>query len=313
MKRLLLVSDVHLMNDPADLTETEIRKQWSPALMLKEWMPMFLVEQVVSKLRNSSLRVARRLKEKAPSLKCDQLITLGDQCHGIAERGLIGRAGRKVAREFLELMEETTKEGTLFHVPSEHPLGYWEGEDYLPHIKWKNGIPRPGWVIHRDIGGQLECEAINNWRELFGPIWGVQEVEGLKLVWLDCCLFRWQERILQESGLIVLRLLRETQIEFLDQTFRESSPGSVLLFTHRPEAVFQHEMFMIFQDRIKAVVFGDYHRKKTAQHKVAAFPKCPFKWWFVPALWGVQFGLGNPSYAILEIDGVETTFHARSL
>lgn len=311
MKRILLVSDVHLMNHPDDLTEEEIRKQWSPALMLKSWVPLVFPRWVIKVLRRSAQNAIERLRANSVAQKCDCLVTLGDQCHGIAEKGIRGVAGRKVAREFLSRCKGITKERPLFHVPSEHPLGYWDGEDYLPHLKWKGGFPHPAWVIHRDIGGQLCEKAIQNWLDIFGPLWGARVVQGWKLIWFDCDLIRWRERIWKMRHKTLWRLLDE-QSDFLYKELVTSERGRVLLFTHRPDVVIGTP-FAYHEDRIRAVVFGDYHIQSAAAKKLAAFPSVPWEWWFVPALWGAQFGLGGAGFATLELGEKSARFQTHRL
>ena len=309
MTRFVLISNIHLMNHPDELTEEQLRKQWYPIVMMKRWVPVWLVRLVVRLLRHTSLRAIAKLQRVYPSLQSDGLITLGDQIHGIAERGAEGKAGRSVLGEFLRLCQ--TMGQTLFHVPSEHPLGYRDGVDYFFRPRWGNDLSKILIEITRDIGGDLSEEAMRNWLELAGPLWGMKEVGALRFVWIDCDLFRWKRQIKDSNSAFLQDLLRR-QNDFITETLARSGPKQVVLFTHRMNVI-SEERISDYSGRIKAVVFGDFHAKLKADQELAKFGPVPYEMMFVPAVWGVQFGVGHPGYAILEVEGSDLSFMTKRL
>lgn len=310
MTRLLLVSDIHHLNNPNDLTADQLRKQWYPSFMMKSWVPLPFVQRVVASLRNSSLRSIQRLKEKAARFDCDLFVTLGDQFQGIAERGIEGTAGRKLTQEFLRLFQGMAR-GDAIHVPSEHCLGYWEGEDYFPYLKWERGFLRLKFIYPREIGGQLSEEAISNWIELIGPLWGMQEIGNFKMVWMDCDLPRWEERITTSSSLALKLLLRD-QREFLYGLMHNADLRSVILLTYRPDAVFQEPAIRNYTGKLKAVVFSHHHFDIVARNSLRNLSPHDFPFWFVPSL-SREFVIGIPRFAMLEINGSATNFQVFSL
>lgn len=297
------------MNDPKDLTDEQVRKQFFPVLFNKSWVPVGLVRWVIRRLRTSALRTLNKMDDVAHLTKtCDYHITVGDQVHGIQERGAIGEAGRQLLIEFRVLTRRFATAGKLFHVPSEHPLGYWEGEDYFPH--WDRKHKRFGVAIRRDIGGRMNLEAIENWQREMGPLWGHKEVEGLHLVWLTGDFFRWRRYV---RDIPALSELWKQQEDFLEQTLSSVPDQSVILFTHRPGVVFDDPRLQRFQEKLRAVIFGDYHDTRRAEKAIAKFPPHRFALWFVPALWGMQFGLGHCGYAVLTLDNGQASFKERKL
>lgn len=300
MERLLLFGDAHLMSNPSDLSEQEQRVQWQPTLTKR--LPKAWRTKILQAGREASLRALSTLRGHAAQHRCDMLVTMGDQCHGIGDRGLESDAAAHTANEFLEFCRGTTKRGPLFHVPSEHLLGYWEGADYYPTIRWRNGRPRVNLrEVRREIGGGMNPRAIENWRRVFGPLWGVRDVEGFRLVWVDYDLIRWQERFRVTDNKEMLGLYDE-QKAFLRKTLDESAPQSVILFSHRPDAAFQSVEIYSHHDRLFAVIFGDLHTSDRAHRHLERFPYRTFHWWFVPALCGLFFGYGPAGYAVLTIN-----------
>ncbi len=303
--RLLLTGDSHLMNQPDDLTVEELHKQFFPALFNHRWIPKVLVRWVIGALRRSALRTMEKMDAAARRRRDDWHISLGDQIHGIAERGAVGRAGRLCLEDYLARARRFSTHGDLIHVPSEHPLGYWEGEDYFPHLEWHDGRPRFALAIHRDIGGAMNLEAINTWTATMGPLWGAKKVEGFTLVWMTGDFLRWRTQVRNDPR---LSRLAEEQDLFLAQTLEGAEPGSVILFTHRPNVVFEDSTLNRFHDRLHAVVFADYHDARRAAKAIKAFPPHQFETWFVPALWGLQLGLGHCGYATLSLDEGRASF-----
>ena len=312
MRQLVLMADAHLMNDPDELTDREARLQFFPWLMQRPWMPLSFVRWTIRKMRQTSLSCLERFRNDSRVQSADQLVTLGDQLHGIAERGIYGDAGRRVAQDFLERLSGIANRFPPIHVASEHPLGYWEGEDYFPHIEWSDGRPRFALPIHRDIGGRMDLDAVSNWVRYFGQLWSSTDIEDLHLVWIDCDLIRWRDRIERhpDKGFAVRP---KQQDYFLEQALSSSACGSVILLCHRLSSVFASPVVMEYQDRLRATVFADFHFQKAADRAIAALPPHSFKTWFVPALWGVQFGVGKPGFATLTIDGDQASFQQHRL
>lgn len=312
MRRLVFMADAHLMNDPDELTDQQARLQFFPWLMQRSWVPISFVRWTIRKMRQTSLVCLDRFRNDPRVQSADQLVTLGDQVHGIAERGIYGEAGRKIARCFLDQIVGVGTAHPTIHVASEHPLGYWEGEDYFPHLEWNGGQPRFALPIHRDIGGRMDLDAVSNWVRSFGQLWSSADIEGLRVVWIDCDLIRWRDRIERhpDKG---FALRPEQQDYFLRQALSGSACESVILLCHRLSSVFANSVVMEYQDRLRAVAFADFHFQKAADRAVAALPPHHFETWFVPALWGVQFGIGKPGFATLEIEGDRTTFRQHRL
>lgn len=308
----IVLSNCHLINRADDLSPTQLRLQWFPYLMARDWIPPPLVRWVADKLRRTSLQAFARLaKHLALSgVEYDYLATLGDQVHGIAERGIYGEAGRKVMREFLELCRPLAR-ATLLHTPSEHPLGYPEGVDYVPNVRWGNGRPRISIEMPRDIGGRMDPEAIANWQELVGPLFGSTEVMSWKFIWLDCDLFRWRSQAHYSKDGFLMRLIAE-QDAFLERELADGTSGRIVVCSHRVNVV-DHPIFMAHADRIYAVIFGDFHYKKMAERGLRQHGPFPFQTWFVPALWGFQFGVGKSGYGAMRITADDIAYEERYL
>ncbi|MFH1171676.1 MAG: hypothetical protein V1778_04015 [bacterium] len=312
MRQIAACADSHLMNNPEELSAIEARLQHTPYLAQRSWVPLSLIQWAIRKMRRTSLACLDRFRSDPRVQQADQLFTLGDQCHGIRERGIFGEPGRLVAQDFLCRLEGVARRFPAIHVPSEHMLGYWEGEDYLPRI----ALRRPHLrfrVIHRDIGGGMDMGAIANWQQLFGPLWGVRDIEGFRIIWIDCDLIRWRRRINESIDLQGLASLLDQQTQFLDATLSESRPDSVILLSHRLSSIFADLTILHFQDRLRAVMFADFHVQKEADRGIATLPSHSFATWFVPSVWGVQFGKGDPGFATLTIDGRDTMFRQHLL
>jgi len=308
--RVLLTADHHLMNDPNDLTEHQIRTQFTPVITTKKWVPLSFVKWLISRLRHSALVAMARMNARARKETFDYHVTVGDQLHGISERGMEAPAAKTLAWEFLAWTSSWAWSGSLFHVPSEHPLGYWDGEDYIPHIEWKNGWPSLKLAIKRDIGGAMNIGAILEWEGWFGSLWGEKFVNGVHLVWITGDFFRWADRIDDPA----LQELARQQDEFLKYVFNNENPSDgIVLFTHRLNVAYDVPILWQNRNRIRAVVFADYHDPKRAAKAVAGFPAAPFQKWFVPAVWGVQFGLGNPGYGVLTLNNGRADYQSFDL
>lgn len=305
--QILLTSDHHLFNDPADLTPVQMRQQWFPWLLTRRWFPQREVEVIVHHLYISSWRAMRRLQEAVRD-RFDFHVTLGDQVHGISEHGIVGEPGLKIARGFLRASRSLSRSGDLFHVPAEHCLGYWEGEDYFPHLEWRGGWPRFALALRRKFEGAMNMEAVANWLSLFGPLWGVKRVGHYQFVWLCSDFFRWRDRLTGE----LLQLAQE-QDEFIRQTLGRADMANAVLFLHRAEYVFDDPVLRRYQSRLRAVVFGHYHHPRVAAKLLARYGRPEFDLWFVPAVWGTQFGVGQPGYAVLTIDGPDIGLTTASL
>lgn len=298
------------MNDPNDLRNDQARTQFTPVITTKRWVPLSFVKWLISKLRHSALVAMGRMSARARKVNFEYQVTVGDQMHGIAERGMEAPAAEILAREFLAWTSGWAWGGSLFHVPSEHPLGYWDGEDYIPHIEWKNGRPSFKLAIKRDIGGAMNIGAIQNWEKWFGSLWGQKFVDGVHLVWITGDFYRWQDRIDDPA----LQQLSRWQDEFLSHVFTDGNPNErIILFTHRLNVAYDVPILWQNRDRIQGVVFADYHDPKRAAREMAKFPPAPFKKWFVPAIWGVQFGLGNPGYGVLTLDDGRASYQSFEL
>lgn len=308
--RILLTADHHLMNDPNDLTERQIRTQFTPVITTKRWVPLSFVKWLIAQLRHSALVAMGRMNARAREVPFDFQITVGDQLHGISERGMEASAAEILAKEFLTRTSNWAWGGTLFHVPSEHPLGYWDGEDYIPHIEWKNGWPSFKLAVRRDIGGAMNIGAILNWQKYFGSLWGHKISDGVHLVWITGDFYRWQDRIDDP----VLRGLAHEQNKFLSRIIVDGHPNErIVLFTHRLNVVYDVPILWQHRAQIHGVVFADYHDPKRATKELAKFPPAPFQKWFVPAIWGVQFGLGNPGYGVLTLDDGRASYQSFEL
>ncbi|MBU2214294.1 hypothetical protein KJ996_06715 [Patescibacteria group bacterium] len=293
------------MNNPDDLTsEAEVRKHFFPSLMMRRSVPLTIVRKVINWERNSSLSALRKLAIEASKDQPDMLVTLGDQLHGVSERGIAGDAGHKVACEYRTLTNSISESDSI-HVPSEHPLGYWDGEDYVPHVSIESGMPRLRLAYKRDIGGALNIQAIRNWQSVMGPLWGVREVEDLRFLWFTGDFLRWKHRL--DSR---LRQLHEEQRAFVESTLRESEPKSVVLLTHRLQLGLQETQG--FHDRLSAVAFADCHFESAAKKVMSAYKNVPFDLCFVPALWS-EFGVDQPKYGIMEIQGGKISYRIHKL
>ncbi|MFA6198054.1 MAG: hypothetical protein WC734_02745 [Patescibacteria group bacterium] len=267
--------------------------------------------------------------------KFDSVITVGDTIHGVEERGGHGLAGRAVMAELLSYLPRLAKR-VLFQVPSEHELGYWDGVDYFPHVKWwpfrfivwlirllighphpfprltwNSLVPRPGLILQREIGGRYDPDAITQWLERVGPLWGSTVVEGWTFVWLDCDLIRWREKFYRLNNSYYLDLMRR-QDEFLQQVLMDAPIGRVVLFTHRVSVMID-PVLRRFWYTIHAVTFGDAHFAAQARRDVAALGLIPFKTWFIPAAWGFQCGIGHPGYATINVTPEAVTFTSTTI
>lgn len=312
VQRILCLADVHLMHDPQFLRPDQLRWIWQPTLTDHRWVPLPLLRAVTHYFRRTAFMGFTGTGEWLRSNPCDGLITVGDQLHGVQDRGIDGVQGRLVAAEFRALCDGLGVP-TLFHVPSEHPLGFWDGEDYYPTLVWKHGLPqvmgKP--VRHGRKGGALNAGAIQNWLAVFGALWGSCQVEGLTFVWLDCDLLRWHDRIVASRDLVLINLLGQ-QRSFLHVMLGEASKGSVVLFTHRLEYAYSDPVNQ-FTNRLHAVVFGDYHDARRAQKMVARYPDLDFHRYFVPALWDILPSRRTQGFGVLTVDGTRTAFQSYNL